>query len=217
MLQKNQQIRWSHNIAYAVGLVTTDGSLSKDGRHIILVSKDIEQIKTFKNCLGLKNKIGIRGGSFNKDGIYYHIQPSKANLYRWLENIGLSPNKTKTISNLDVPRKYFFDFLRGHIDGDGCFYSFWDKRWKNSFMFYTVFMAHRKEHIEWLRDELEKLLGIKGSIGKTRSIWQLKYAKKESRMLIPKMYYKKKLPCLKRKREKIENILKIDKKVQMGE
>lgn len=49
---------WSTELAYAVGLLTTDGNLSKDGKHINLTSKDLDQIKTFKKCLGLKNKIG---------------------------------------------------------------------------------------------------------------------------------------------------------------
>ena len=39
----------------------------------------------------------------------------------------------------------------------------------------------------------------------------LRYAKKESQILILKMYYKEGLPCLNRKFEKLEKILKIDK------
>ncbi len=42
--------RWNANLAYAVGLIAADGCLSKDGRHIILVSKDIEQLLDFLNA-----------------------------------------------------------------------------------------------------------------------------------------------------------------------
>lgn len=52
------EIRWSNELAYAVGLIATDGNLSKDGRHIELTSKDTEQLETFKRCLKLKNRIG---------------------------------------------------------------------------------------------------------------------------------------------------------------
>ncbi len=50
----------SADFAYVIGLITTDGSLSKDGRHLNLTSKDIDQIQTFKRILNLKNKIGIK-------------------------------------------------------------------------------------------------------------------------------------------------------------
>ena len=38
---------WSENLAYAIGLIATDGSLSNDGRHLNFTSKDIDQIQTF--------------------------------------------------------------------------------------------------------------------------------------------------------------------------
>ena len=37
-------IKWSPHFAYAVGLLTADGCLSKDGRHLDLTSKDRIQI-----------------------------------------------------------------------------------------------------------------------------------------------------------------------------
>ena len=51
------KIQWSPKLAYAIGLMATDGNLSKDGRHLAFVSKDLQLIRTFKNCLGLKVKI----------------------------------------------------------------------------------------------------------------------------------------------------------------
>jgi intein-encoded DNA endonuclease-like protein len=80
-----------------------------------------------------------------------------------------------------LSKVYIFDFLRGHLDGDGCFYSYWDKRWKRSYMFYTVFIFASKEHIDWIQKELNNKLKIKGHINRSgnHSIYQLKYAKKE--------------------------------------
>jgi len=48
-------IKRSPVLAYIVGLITTDGSLSKDKRHIIFTSSDLQLIKTFRKCLGLEN------------------------------------------------------------------------------------------------------------------------------------------------------------------
>ena len=76
------------------------------------------------------------------------------------------PAKTKIISALKIPKEYFFDFLRGHFDGDGTFYSYWDPRWRSSFMFYTEFISASKKHIDWIRDILLKKLKIKGHITK---------------------------------------------------
>lgn len=56
---------WSPGMAYVVGLITTDGCLSKDNRHLDFTSKDIQLLKTFKNILGLKVKIGYKRSSYS--------------------------------------------------------------------------------------------------------------------------------------------------------
>lgn len=203
---KNYRIKWTPNFAYAIGLFTTDGNLSKDGRHLDFTSNDIQLVKTFRKCMSLINvRIGTKTNGFTNKR-YFRIQFSNVKLYKYLLKIGLTPNKSKTIKELKIPDKYFFDFLRGHFDGDGCFYSYWDKRWKSSFMFYTVFNSGSRAHIEWLRKEIKRLLGIKGHLNQDgeRKGWQLKYAKKESRKLLRKLYYSSKVPLLKRKYLKIK-------------
>ncbi|HZZ99544.1 MAG TPA: LAGLIDADG family homing endonuclease [Candidatus Paceibacterota bacterium] len=199
---------WTANLAYAIGLITTDGSLSKDRRHIDLTSKDMEQIDNFKSCLNLKNKIGIKKSKRETNA--FRVQFGDVNFYNFLLSIGLYPNKTSTLCDLKIPSKYFFDFLRGHFDGDGTFYSYYDKRWKSSFMFYTTLISASQEHILWLRKEIRKLLNINGHITKSQnsSVYQLKFAKVESLQLLPKMYYNKHVICLNRKRIKIEKALK---------
>lgn len=201
-------IKWSSNFAYAIGLIVTDGNLSKTGNRISFVSKDVEQIKNFNKCLDINIKIGIHhsGSTLNKA---YRIQFRDKLFYDFLISIGINPVKSKTIKEIIIPDKYYFDFLRGSFDGDGCFYSYWDKRWKSSFMFYVEFISASKKHIDWIRKENFKRLNIKGHITKSgnHSTYQLKYAKKESIEIINKMYYKKDLACLSRKKLKIMKIL----------
>jgi intein-encoded DNA endonuclease-like protein len=198
------KLDWSPEVAYAIGLITTDGSLSIDGRHIVFVSKDRQLITTFKKCLNLNNKIGLRKSSFTQKKIYYHVQFSNVNFYNRLTKLGLSPNKTKTIRALSIPNKFFMDFLRGHFDGDGYFYSFWDKRWPNSFMFYTNFISSSFAHIQWLREKINALAKIKGHVVRGgKSTWVLRFAKKESLILLHKIYYDKNAPCLLRKKRKV--------------
>ncbi len=49
---------WTANLAYAIGLITTDGCLSNDGLLIDLTSKDKEQVLNFSKCVGVDFKIG---------------------------------------------------------------------------------------------------------------------------------------------------------------
>ncbi|MBI2052577.1 MAG: LAGLIDADG family homing endonuclease [Candidatus Sungbacteria bacterium] len=200
--------KWSSDLAYAIGLLTTDGCLSKDGRHIDFTSKDMDQIKTFLSCLGIKNKISQKISGYSGRACP-RIQFGDVKFYKFLLNIGLFPCKSKTLGELKIPTKYFFDFLRGSFDGDGTFYSYWDTRWKSSFMFYMVFISSSPKHIDWLKNTITKLIGLKGHVtkGQNSSIYQLKYAKSESLKLIPLIYYDDNVSCLNRKKIKIDKAL----------
>jgi hypothetical protein len=201
-------ITWNNNVAYAVGLITTDGSLSSDRRHITFISKDIDLIKTFKRCLSLNNKIcPKRSGYSNK--MYHKIQFGNVKFYRWLLRIGLMPNKTKIVNKIDLPNKYVLDFLRGHLDGDGCIRVYQDPVYPNSRRLYTSFISASFPHIQWLQKRISFLLKIKGYICQhARGTFELTYAKKESRTLLNAIYYNKFVPCLIRKRKIAESFLK---------
>ena len=203
------KLKWSPEFAYAIGLIVTDGSLSKDGRHVTLISKDIEMLDNFKSCLNISNKIEAHSSGYAKENNCHKVQLGDRMFYDFLVSIGLMSNKTKIIKEADIPKKYFADFLRGHFDGDGTFYSYWDKRWKSSFMYYVTFLSASKGHIDWLREKMSEAIGVAGHItkAKTSSVYQLKYAKKESNEIIRYMYYSEDAICLSRKRLKIEKVL----------
>ncbi|HVY67686.1 MAG TPA: LAGLIDADG family homing endonuclease [Patescibacteria group bacterium] len=201
---------WSPIFAYCLGLMTTDGNLSKDGRHLNLTSKDKQLIDIFAKALNIQNKITLKKGGLNSNTCYF-LQFGDVQFYKFLNSIGLEQNKSKTLGKVKIPDKYFFDFLRGHFDGDGSFYSYWDPRWRSSFMFYTVFISASKTHTEWLQTKVRKLVSLKGHITKSRSqaCYQLKYAKNESIKLLSKIYYEPGLPTLERKVKKVYNALAI--------
>jgi len=46
--------QWTSELAYVIGLITTDGCLSPNGRHLTFTSCDKQLIETFKKCLELK-------------------------------------------------------------------------------------------------------------------------------------------------------------------
>lgn len=206
--------KWRPNLAYAVGLIATDGCLSSGGLLLDLTSKDREQLLNFSKCLDVDFKIGNKWNSKGDECL--RIQFKNRMFYDFLLSIGLTPRKSLTMGKLVIPHKYFFDFLRGCFDGDGCFYSYWDPRWRSSHMFYIVFASASLKHINWLQEEIGARLNIKGHItGKKENVFfQLKYAKKEALGIIKKMYYNHKVICLSRKRIKIEKALTVEKKQQ---
>ena len=131
-------------------------------------------------------------------------------LNRFLLEIGLFPNKSKTIEYVHVPDKYFIDFLRGLFDSDGYTYSYWDKRWKSSYMLYVGFVSASLRFLKWLRNKIKTLYMEYGKIkvgGKTAFI--LYFPKYSSVRLLEKIYYNEDLTCLRRKRFKIEQSLGI--------
>lgn len=216
--QGKVSIKWSPKFAYAVGLLTSDGCLYSDRRHISFTSKDLVLAKEFKKALGLNVKIGKkrRKSKLDSESEYYHVQFGDVLFYNFLLTIGLTPAKSKTIGTVVVPDGYFFDFLRGCFDGDGTFYSYWDKRWKSSHMFYLEFISASKKHIDWLQLSLKSKLEVRGHISSDskKSTYQLKFAKKEALVIIGAMYYNRKVVCLPRKRLKIEKAVAVEKEQQ---
>lgn len=201
---------WTSHFAYAVGLLTTDGSLSIDERHIDFTSKDLEQIEHLRECLGIQVKIGEKYSGSGKKS--FRVQISNVSFYRFLRSIGLCSNKSLILGELAIPRTIFADFLRGHFDGDGSFYNYRDTRWKSSYMFYTTFASASMEHITWLQGRIASLFGLSGHITKvaSNSAYQLKYAKQESLHLLAKMYYNADVVCLSRKRDAIKQVVALE-------
>ena len=210
------KIKWSKNFAYAIGLIASDGCLSKDRRHITFVSKDIEQVNNFVKCLRVHDlKIG-RTSSSDKRFLAYRVQISDVNFYNFLYKIGLTQSKSNTIKNVDVPKPLFFDFLRGLFDGDGCSYSYWDPRWKSSFMFYIGFTSGSRDFLVWLQSVIFAFAGLKGCISVSKNkkggndYYQLRYAKYEAIKLVKLLYGRgKNIVKLKRKYLKIGESLGI--------
>lgn len=208
---------WSPNLAYAIGLIASDGCLSKNGRHIDLTSNDYDQLENFIEALAIDVKITQK--SSGRGYTSWHVQFSDVLFHRFLYEIGMTKAKSKTLGKLDIPKEYFFDFLRGVFDGDGHFYSYWDPRWSNSYMFYLTFIGASQEFLEWLSSTIYDLAGVRANVVFNRSAraYQLRYAKAGTLEIVDKMYYTPDVLHLKRKKEKIENAMKILIDAQVAE
>ena len=200
---------WSANTAYITGLMTSDGCLSKDGRHLDITSVDIEQLKNFQIGLGRVIKIDVKKNQHPRTA--YRIQFSDVAFYDFLKQVGLTPNKSKTIGKLTIPDEFYADFLRGLYDGDGSSNAYWDKRWKSSYMYYTKFTSASPEFLDYVRSTNQRLFAMgAGSISKSARVLALNYAKKDGKLLYKKMYYSEYVLCLSRKKKKLKSFINID-------
>lgn len=87
---------WTRESAYAIGLLATDGNLSKDGRHLSVTSADPDLLDVLRASLALQanvRQVGPRGRC-------YRVQWSDRRLYKWLESLGLSPAKSSPSAHL---------------------------------------------------------------------------------------------------------------------
>ena len=171
-----------------VGLITSDGCLSSDGRHIDITSKENEFLQEIKNSLEINNKIGVKFNTKKQEA--FHIQIANRNFYDFLLSIGLTQNKSLSLGAIKVPDQYFYDFLRGLIDGDGCI-----RRWihpsNNREQWSSRIYSGSGEFIKWLNDTTEALLRIRGRIYReTATKWILKYGKMAAREIVKRCYYK---------------------------
>ena len=96
------------------------------------------------------------------------------------------------------------------FDGDGYSHSYFDKRWKNSFLLYVGFVSASEKFLLWLRNKIYDQYGLKGSIVVAgRTAHQLRFAKTASVKLIHQMYKGRDSVYLTRKKYKIDQSLGI--------
>lgn len=201
---------WSSELAYAVGLIATDGNLSSDGRHMAMPSKDLQLLESLRCCLGLDNRIVRRA---NGKGHIYRLQWGDRRFYDWLLGIGLTPAKSLTLGPLAVPDDHFADFFRGCVDGDGTILVYTDRfhtvkndRYVYQRLYVSLYSASRP-FLDWVQRTIHRLLGVGGSVNEhrrpgRRTTYALRYAKAESIQLLAWMYRVPHAPCLVRKRNK---------------
>lgn len=202
MLRKDKvKINWNANFSYAIGLIATDGNLSKDGRHIIFTTKDEDLASLFIKSLNIECKITKKTRDKSKIKKYFVVQFSDVNFYKFLLKTGITPKKSKTIKKVLVPDDYFRDFLRGCIDGDGSISIFKHKESKKPQLKIRLASASEK-FLLWIQKNIKKQLKTKGGYiwkDKKKNVYTLTYGKEDGGKILIFMYYSKEVVCLERK------------------
>ena len=199
-------LTWSPALAYAVGLIASDGNLSPNRKTTNVVSKDVDLLETFKACIPRAGKIGSHGDN-------WQVRVSSVEFYRWLESIGLTPAKSLTLGAIEIDDAYLIDLARGLMDGDGSIKNFVhhpggnvrrypDYRYER---FNVSFHSASRRHLEWLRMSIHRILRIEGAIlqsnrrGRLHPMYELKCGKHASLALLERMYADPSSPRLDRK------------------
>ncbi|MDO8489255.1 MAG: LAGLIDADG family homing endonuclease [Candidatus Omnitrophota bacterium] len=175
------------NLWYLVGLIASDGNLSKDGRHIDITAKEKDFLQRIKGNLGLVNKVCAKNKGTPAQA--YRIQIANKGFYEFLLSIGLTQDKSLTIGKLKVPNEYFIDFVRGVIDGDGCIRKWIHSSNKKEQWSLRIYSGSGK-FIKWLKESAELLLRVQGKIYReVDALWTLKFGKMATREIVRRCYY----------------------------
>lgn len=170
-----------------MGLITSDGCLSSDGRHVDITSKDCNFLTELTRKMKIRNRVCMKNRGTEKEA--YRIQIANRNFYDFLMSIGLMQNKSLRLGILNIPSKFFVDFLRGLIDGDGCIRS-WIHPSNNGKQWSLRISSGSEVFIKWLKITVEDLLRVKGKLYReTNRHWRLKYGKMAAIQIIKKCYY----------------------------
>ena len=195
----------------------SDGDRRKlSGRkgHLSLISKDVDQIETFRRCLRLEVPISqIRTAT----GIHHKVLWCDRGLYDWFVGAGLTPAKSRTLGPLAVPDSVFRDFFRGCIDGDGSVLVYIDRYHaarRPQYVYerlYVSLVSASLRFLDWIKASVGRMVCVGGAIHRsgprTDPLWTLRYAKAESIRLIGWMYYSPDVPAVGRKRARAARFL----------
>ncbi|ALA07266.1 putative endonuclease [Brevibacillus phage SecTim467] len=108
---------WSPEMAYVLGFIYADGNLSNNRFRIQI--KDLDHIEKLADTLGMdRSYIFTRTDKkYGKES--YGISASRRDVAARLIALGVTPNKSRSMTFPEIPKEYLRDFIRGYFDGDG--------------------------------------------------------------------------------------------------
>ena len=115
--------RCSPEMAYVLGFITADGSLSRNKRgayFLELTSTDREIIYKIRDVFKSNLAVGEyqpKGGNCKKR---YRLQVGSKKIFHDLGGLGIKPRKSRVVKLPNITSEHFHHFVRGYFDGDGC-------------------------------------------------------------------------------------------------
>lgn len=201
----------SPNQAYWLGFIYADGYIVDNPKSATyelgmeLHINDRYILEELNKDLGSQHIVQNKHGYKEFNGYSYETDSSVIRIYskrivKDLERYNIVPNKTNCSEFPKCNNLYFFDFLRGFCDGDGCIYV-------NKNNIRVQFINSNREFLEYLSQEIEQRINIHGHIYKEKEKkYRLIYFKSNDVLtLLDNMYHNKNNHFLKRKYEKFKS------------
>lgn len=175
---------WSVEMAYVLGLLITDGCITKGGV-VSLCMNDRELLEKVKKVLGAQHKIVA---SRHQPKLFmFHF--AREHMVKRLFALGVTPRKSLTVRFPDVPVEYLADFIRGVFDGDG---SVMFKEESKCSPLVAKFFSGSKDFIEKLELKLQELGLSKRTIYRQKTknglYYTIVYGHKDSQKLFEILY-----------------------------
>ncbi len=93
MRRNPTEIKWTSKLAYVVGIITTDGNLSKDNRHVTLTSVDTQWLrKEIQKLIHIKGNMSNQTWKRRKKSTMYRLKFSTKQAKIILNWIYYKPN-----------------------------------------------------------------------------------------------------------------------------
>lgn len=193
------------NQAYWLGFIYADGYLvaNKTNRNyelgIELQKDDVKLLQDFNKELGNVHKITFKHSHKQFNGYEYETDSCLIRIYSKeivcdLINHNIHPNKTNR-DEFPICQNFFFDFLRGFMDGDGCIHV------SNKKSIQLQFTNSNCEFLKYIKDTINGMLNIDGHIYKEKDKkYRLVYFRKDDvKNVLDKIYEDSNCQLLNRK------------------
>lgn len=162
-IDKNFFKKWTREMAYILGFLFADGSVSitkQGGYYFSFHSSDRDLLFRMREIMKSDHKISKRN---KRSGNVFRLQIGSKEMVGDLFILKLRETKTRRMEFPDIPKKYLADFIRGYFDGDG---NIWmglvhKERKIKTMTLQIAFTSASREFLIDLHNTL-KNLGIKG-------------------------------------------------------
>jgi hypothetical protein len=184
---------WTPDMAYILGFFAADGyiTVNKTGGHYWCIHiGDRQLLEDIRTCIGSNHVISVRKRKGNgKDT--YRFQIGSIEMCEDLHQLGYWMNKTNSLAIPFIPEDFFRYFVRGYFDGDGhVWVGLINKNTSHSS--YTIqvgFTSCSRKFLELLQARLVALLGVTGSMYKTKkACHRLTFSKTDALKIYDFMY-----------------------------
>lgn len=203
----------SHNMAYILGLIASDGCVSANTNHFFIDLQENDEEILYK----IKDEMSFEGPIehyVNNSGCHYsRIRICSKTIKEDLAQYGIVPKKTFTLEPpFFLDKQYYISYIRGYFDGDGCIYTNFEKHNYNWYI-----CGARKKVIDWIKDYLLNEFGIISYLHSSNKIlsqgdlfYSIQIYKKETISRLFKILYVPNSLCLNRKYQIMKNFYDIN-------